>query len=426
MSPAYPHLLLEISTAAQAGLNTNLRQRVILALIWITVLLGTYVIDEPAPYDIAVMIVFALAISMQAIQVSGQLLVAASALFLFLVVSVILTSPPVDWAAWLRHSGATAILTVSWLLFAGLTHRCGPQSARTILNACTITAVIAASLGLAGYFGAIPELQSTVIYGQRIKSFFKDPNVFGPFLMAPTLVCGMWIQSKSATALQRILAVAAAILLLAANFLSFSRASYATTIFAVILYAVLTGILRSWRSFLVLLGTVSFAVFLLGLSPSATEFLSIRLETQRYDEDRFEIFNQALGLGSGNLLGVGAGQSNEVLGYGVHSMFLRLFADHGAPGLAAFLLFLSICMTRMVTVFRRSREREARLLAAVILASALATLLNGLVIENIHWRHLWLLLGLCWYPLPEPVRYLNLVPGSALIGELDRSLDVAK
>ena len=426
MSPAYPYLLLEISSASQAGLHTNLRQRVLLALIWITVLLGAYVIEEPAPYDIAVLIVFALAICMQAIQVSGQVLVASSALFLFLVVSVVLTSPPMDWAAWLRHSGATAILTVSWLLFAGVTHRFGQRSVRTILNACTITAVAAASLGLAGYFGAIPELQSTVIYAQRIKSFFKDPNVFGPFLLAPTLVCGMWIQSKSATALKRVLTAGAAILLLAANFLSFSRASYATTIFAVILYSVLTGMLRSWRSFLVLLATLGCAAFLLSLIPSVTEFLSIRLETQRYDEDRFEIFDQALGLGSSNLLGVGAGQSNEVLGYGVHSMFLRLFADHGAPGLVAFLLFLCICITRMVTVFRRSREREARSLAALILAATLGTLLNGLVIETIHWRHLWLLLGLCWYPLPEPVRCLSLVPRNALDGELDPSLDVDK
>ena len=53
-------------------------------------------------------------------------------------------------------------------------------------------------------------------------------------------------------------------------------------------------------------------------------------------------------------------------------------------------------------------------------------LLNGLVIETIHWRHLWLLLGLCWYPLPEPVRYLSLVPRNALDGELDPSLDVDK
>jgi O-antigen ligase len=309
------------------------------------------------------------------------------------------------------------VLSVSWVLFAGVTHRFGARGAHIILSAYTIAASLAAIAGLAGYFDLIPNLRPFVVSWNRARSFFKDPNVFGPFLLAPALTCAMWIQNKSATTLNRVLVGGAAMIMLVATFLTYSRAAYATTLFGVFVYAVLTGVLRSWRSFLWLSVPLGGAVFLLSFIPDAAELLGQRLERQSYDEDRFQIFEQALTLGTSNLMGVGAGQAHLILGYGVHSMYLRLFADHGAPGLAAFLLFICACLTRMVAQIRRAQSVEARRLAALILAASVSTLLNGFVIETIHWRHLWLLLGLCWYPFPNQIQHLSAATWSRYGGQ---------
>ncbi len=379
----------------------SFRHQLLLGLLWINVAISGYVVQEPAPYDIAILIVFALAVGTQAIQVSRQVLVAGSVLLLFLILSSLLTASPMDWDRWLRFSGATGLLALSWLLFASVTHRFGPRGANIILGAYAFAAVLGAIAALLGYFELIANLRPLVVSWNRTRSFFKDPNVFGPFLLAPTLVCGMWIQAPSATFLKRALAAAAGTVLLVAAFFSYSRASYVTTLFAIIFYAVLTGVLRSWRSFVVLFMATGGVWLLLSLVPNVGDVLHERLESHNYDQDRFQVFDLALGLGSSHLLGVGSGQSNEILGYGVHSMYIRLFADHGALGLSVFLVFLGACVARMVAQVRRARDPEGRRLAALILAATAGTLLNGMVIETIHWRHLWLLLGLCWYAFPE-------------------------
>ena len=44
------------------------------------------------------------------------------------------------------------------------------------------------SLGICGYFSAFPHAHDLFAPGDRALGGFKDPNVFGPFLIWPALV----------------------------------------------------------------------------------------------------------------------------------------------------------------------------------------------------------------------------------------------
>ncbi len=68
-----------------------------------------------------------------------------------------------------------------------------PRSSRTthkrltlIFNAWVIAAIITAILGILGYFHAFPGAEVFTRY-DRAMGAFQDPNVFGPYLVAPAL-----------------------------------------------------------------------------------------------------------------------------------------------------------------------------------------------------------------------------------------------
>ena len=120
---------------------------------------------------------------------------------------------------------------------------------------------------------------------------------------------------------------------------------------------------------------------------------------QNYDSMRFYTHRLALETVKEKPLGIGPGQSELVFQYATHSMYLRILAENGVLGFAAFYGFVLLSLLRASKqALTRSNDFE-RNLFAVVSACLLGILINGLVIDTIHWRHLWFLLGLAyWVP----------------------------
>src|SRR5262249_52271360 len=94
-------------------------------------------------------------------------------------------------------------------------------------RAYILAGVCAALAGIVGYFKGIDIL---TLYG-RARGTFKDPNVFGPFLILPMLFL---LQSFLTRGL-RILSLAAFLIMAAGLFLSFSRAAWAHMVFSAVM-----------------------------------------------------------------------------------------------------------------------------------------------------------------------------------------------
>ena len=72
-------------------------------------------------------------------------------------------------------------------MFAAFVAKRPEAHARLILSAYTWAAVAAALGGIAGYFDLVPGAHELMTRWGRATGLFKDPNVFGPFLV-PALV----------------------------------------------------------------------------------------------------------------------------------------------------------------------------------------------------------------------------------------------
>jgi O-antigen ligase len=82
-----------------------------------------------------------------------------------------------------------------------------------------------------------------------------------------------------------------------------------------------------------------------------------------------------------------------------HSLYVRTLVEHGVLGLASLALLIGALVTPLAHRAWQERRSEGLLSNAVLVAAIGGQLINGLVIDSIHWRHLWILLGLAWSAL---------------------------
>ena len=105
------------------------------------------------------------------------------------------------------------------------------------MRGCLIAGVIAALAGVAGYFRLVPGSAELLLY-DRARGTYKDPNVFGAFLILPALLAlQMVIAGRLAQAFRGMVLFA---LFAAAILLSFSRAAWGQLAFTGALVLALT------------------------------------------------------------------------------------------------------------------------------------------------------------------------------------------
>ena len=75
-------------------------------------------------------------------------------------------------------------LAVTALFFAAMLGANTERRVAALMRGCMIAGVIAAFAGVAAYFKLIPGSAEFLLY-DRARGTFKDPNVFGAFLILP-------------------------------------------------------------------------------------------------------------------------------------------------------------------------------------------------------------------------------------------------
>ncbi len=371
------------------------------AVLGFTVFLGAFVINEPAPYELMLVVtmggflIFGLRLSKHAVSLAT--------LFLLFNIGGMISMFQMN-----AYKEIPLYLMVSLFLGLSSVFFCAVIEAdmgrlRVINRAYVAGATITALLGILGYFNVFPGAEVFTLY-DRAKGAFQDPNVFGPFLVLPALYLSYGLLQRKFT----LAPVRAAILLilLMGILLSFSRAAWGLIVISgAVLYGLQYAGETSGRKRLqmIIIMVVGVAVLTLILLialqfDSVGNMFSDRAKViQEYDGGNLGRFaRHAIGFGWAleKPLGIGPLEFGLALGQDTHNIWLKALMDYGWLGFASYLT-----MT-IWTLFGSARQllikRPWTPYLQVAWAAFLGHIIIAWVIDIDHWRHVYLMVGIIW------------------------------
>ncbi len=270
-----------------------------------------------------------------------------------------------------------------------------------IRNATLASAIIACFIGLVGFFDVGGLAESFRVYEGRASGTFRDPNVFGSFLIFPAILLmqdalvgrpGLWWRAPS------LMLVALMI------FLTFSRGSWLAFAGAALILAALTLITeRDKARRVAMMGLAAFAALallvaaILSIDDIRAIFEQRAQLLQSYDEGRFGRFGKiiySLPLLFDNPLGLGPLRYADTFFEDPHNVIINGFANFGWVGGSAYIaLIVSTCYVG----FRHALQPSPWRPDAIAVGGALfVQMLQGVQIDTNSWRHFNMMIGLIW------------------------------
>ncbi len=365
------------------------------------VFLSGFVISEPAPYEL-MMVVLIAAFFLFGLRISRTVAILLSALMIFIVGGLLSITQLKDLTDAPIYMAVSAFLALTAVFYAAVIED-RHQRLGIMFNAWVLSALGTAVLGILGYFHAFPGAEQFTLY-DRAKGAFQDPNVFGPFLVSPALylIYGL-LNGRAAMIPLR----AGALLVLALGiFLSFSRAAWILFLFcAVVVVFIMLMKQRSTTFRLKILTLALMAAMLMagGLAVAlqfkqVSELFTNRTKlVQDYDGGhlgRFERHAIGFRLSLEHPLGIGPLIFGKTLGEDEHNIWLKTLTTYGWVGFA---VFITTLLTSLLMGYRLLlRERPWQPFLMIAWTVVLGHVIIGNVIDIDHWRHFYLLLGIIW------------------------------
>jgi hypothetical protein len=376
--------------------------RLRLSMLWIVGVSGGFVMVEPAPYEFLIMlamIVFAATgVALRAGHLSLiWLLIFYNIGFATSLVPVIMLDNTARWTA------ISCFLSVTTLFFAVALVENTERRVDILLRGYILSAAITSVIAILAYFKLIPGWEM-FIGALRARSTFKDPNVFGPFLILPGLIV-----------LQRIMLGGlrgffvngvVALIIAAALFLSFSRGAwghFAVSALLMLFFTyITTGSTAQRRRILAIamiggIAITAFILALLSLEQVSDLFKERASLIQDYDAGHGGRFGRHI-LGALMIfdypLGVGPLQFARYLPEDPHNSFLNAFMAGGWLGGCTFLALVLVTLSAGLRhVFVRT-PWQATYIAAY--AAFVGEVGESYIIDVTHWRHYYLIMGTVW------------------------------
>jgi O-antigen ligase len=353
------------------------------------------VLVEPAPADLVFFVVIAVAVATGGIRLH-RVSPAAGIVGAFLALNLVSAVEVVGYERAVAFFATTAYVAILALWLAGwVTNR---RRARVVAGGYVVAATVSASLGLLALFLPLPG-RELMVFEDRVQALFKDPNVFGPFLVPAALILMEETLTPRLFGVRRVVKGLLLLLLTLALIFSFSRGAWANLAVGIGMVLVVMALRRGGGRKVLLALTLALvaAVLVAGavsLSGSG-DFLADRARIQSYDADRFGA--QAAGLEPAQRypFGVGPGQFELVAPISAHSTYVRVLAEQGLPGFVAFLALLVFTLGAALANAVAGRDTYG-IGSAALLGAWCGILVNSFVIDTLHWRHLWVVAALIW------------------------------
>ena len=366
------------------------------AAVAVGVLLLAVVRIEPAPPDLVFAVVIAVALvtgrfHLERVPLSVTLLVSA-----FLAVNLLAATAATDAARAVTFFSITFYLGVFAVWLAA--YVCSVRRARLVLLAYVVAAAASAAVACLALVVPFPGAH-LLVDGPRAQALFKDPNVFGPFLVPAAL---MLMEETVAPRLLRfrlVTKLALLSLLTVGVVFSFSRAAWLNLVLGMVVLVAILALRRGGaRRVLALVAAALIAgaalVGVLTLT-SSTSFLSERAALQEYDAQRFGAQASGIELAEQHPLGLGPGQFERVSDLSAHSTYVRAIAEEGIAGA---LLILGLALLTLGFAARNvaAGVDTYGIGSAGLMAAWCGLLANSFFVDTLHWRHLWLVAALIW------------------------------
>jgi hypothetical protein len=396
--PAVPGFAVPAMAARAAP---PLRERMLLLVLFISVLLSSIAFVEPSPHDL-MMPVLAVACIAAGVRFERSLVL----LFLLLLIwnlggLLSLLNVP-DQQRTIQYAATSLYLALAAVMYACLFADNVMPRLVVLRTAYVLTAVFVSLIGALGYFHAFPHAGDLFAPSGRALGAFKDPNVFGPFLIWPALI----VLERMMVRRVHLLDLLAVGVILLGLLLSFSRGAwfhFAVSCAAMIALAFVATPSRNVR-----LRIFTLSVIGIGLLAA---FIAISLSFHSVDSMFIERFHliQPYDVGTGGRFrlqelalaallkypnGMGPFQFSVVHGLQQHNVYLQAFMVYGWIGGMTYIVLLGA--TFLVALRSVLVPTPWQPYMICTFAAFLGEVLEGFVIDTDHWRHFFLLLGLIW------------------------------
>jgi hypothetical protein len=396
--------------ARHAGGSAALAERLLNFVLFITILLSCIAFIEPSPHD-AMMFVLLVACILARLPLDRRLTpllvmiviwLIGGALSLMQLASYEELHPVLNQNPFV-YFGTSVYLGVAAIMFACLFSDGNLVRLSILRRASVLAAALATATGYVGFFHLLPH-SDLFLDNERVSATFKDPNVYGPFLVFPILILMVGFLTQRVT----LIGLLTAVFLCGGLFLSFSRGAWVhLAVSAAVAMAVcyLSAPTTHMRTRIVAFGlltavAISIAlVALLSISSVHDLFVERAKLLQPYDSagsgGRFALQKLAIGAILENPNGMGPfGFSNAVIGGQQHNVYMQAFLVYGWLGGATYLaIVLLTFFVGLRCVFLRTPWQPYFIAG---FAAYVGEIGEGIIIDTDHWRHFFLVLGLVW------------------------------
>lgn len=395
----------EVSSSRQIG-RAFVRAGTTKALnltVWLWIFSGGIILFEPSFYEMLFVLVLGLAVA------AGLQLYSSITPLLLLSVPFagfgLIAAFQVRYTALtdsLMFVAVTIFLLLTAYVVANYVAEAPDKRMKIIRQAYIVIAAISAAIGLLAYLKLLPGGDQFLRYG-RARGMFKDPNVFGPFLVLPAMFVlrDLFFQRKG-----RLLNGAVLLLLLVGVFVSFSRAAWghfavsAMLVFGLCFWLEALARDKVRMLILALVGALVVLVTFAGLLsiPAVGSLFEQRASAaQDYDTGetgRFGRQGYAFALALEHPWGLGPTEFGHLrIREQPHNTYVTVIQAYGWGGGLCYYLLVLLTLQRGLGGLRDPGKRA--LLIPVIAVYVPLVIQSGLI-DTDHWRHYFLVVGLVW------------------------------
>ena len=403
-APSAPALAI----APHSGNATALAEQILNFVLFVTISLSSIAFIEPSPHD-ALMFVLLVACIAARVPFDRKLVPLLLLTILWLVGGGLSLIQVGDDQKAIQYFGTSVYLGAAGIMFACLFSEGNLVRLSILRSAYLLAALIATAAGYIGFFHLLPGSDifldvgpENISVGARVSATFKDPNVYGPFLVFPLLMLMLGFLTRGIT----LTGVTVTGALLGGLFLSFSRGAWAhfavsALVALVLAYAAAPSPQARARIVaLALLGTLAIGLLLIALTsigPIHDLFVERAKAIQPYDVGpggRFSQQRLALTVILENPDGVGPFAFFKAFGLQQHNVYMQGFLVYGWLGGAVYFTLVVLTLLIGLRYVLWPTPWQIYLIAAY--AAYIGEIGEGSVIDTDHWRHFFLLVGLVW------------------------------
>jgi uncharacterized membrane protein len=380
--------------------RTGLAQRLLNVTLFITILLSSIAFIEPSPHDAMMFVLLTMCIGAR-VSFDRKLIPLLILTIVWLLGGLLSLIQVGDQENTIQYAGTSVYLGLAALMFACLFCEGNLTRLSIVRRAYILAALIATAAGYFGFFHLVPHYE-IFLDNDRVSATFKDPNVYGPFLVFPLLMLIISFMTRGV----RLAGLIVVVTLLGGLFLSFSRGAWmhfaVSAIVAVVLLFATTSDPRMRNRIILLAIGAAFAAALLILAltsiDSVRDMLLVRAKAiQPYDVGpggRFWYQQLALGQILDHPNGLGPFEFARIFGGQQHDVYMQCFLVYGWLGGAAYATLVLVTLAMGIRTALIATPWQNYLIAAY--AAFVGEVCEGFIVDTDHWRHFFLLFGLIW------------------------------